>query len=213
MANKSKKISELPSLSPASLDSTYVVGISGSTTYKISVSQLTSSLDTTFATDLVTTALSSSLDAKLSTSSFNQYTASVINTGSFATTGYVNNATGLIYNLLNSYQAINITGTGINIANPQSRNHSIILNITSGFNGNYSGSLVLPTGNRVNGDRISIHANYEASTRPDVQIYSSSFGANNLLFSWSGDGTATKILVDCLYTGLGYFMFDAHFLG
>jgi len=77
MANKSKRISELPSLSPASLDSTYVVGISGSTTYKISVNQLTSSLDTTFATDLVTNTLSSSLNTKLSTSSFNSYTASI----------------------------------------------------------------------------------------------------------------------------------------
>lgn len=74
---QTKKISELPALSPASLDTTFVVGISGSTTYKISINQLTSSLDTTFATDLVTSALSSSLDGKLSTSSFNSYTASI----------------------------------------------------------------------------------------------------------------------------------------
>jgi hypothetical protein len=91
MANKSKRISELPALSVATLDTTYVVGISGSTTYKISINNLTSSLDAAFATDLVTAALSSSLDGKLSTSSFNSYTASfsasVINTGSFATTG------------------------------------------------------------------------------------------------------------------------------
>jgi hypothetical protein len=79
MANKSKKISELPSLNAASLDTTYVVGISGSTTYKISINNLTSSLDGAFATDLVTSALSSSLNSKLSTSSFNQYTASAIN--------------------------------------------------------------------------------------------------------------------------------------
>jgi len=84
MANQSKRISELPSLSPASLDTTFVVGISGSTTYKISVNQLTSSLDTTFATDLVTNTLSSSLNTKLSTSSFNSYTAS-ISTGSLVT--------------------------------------------------------------------------------------------------------------------------------
>jgi hypothetical protein len=70
------KISELPALTPATLDTTFVVGISGSTTYKISINQLTSSLDTTFATDLVTAALSSSLDGKLSTSSFNSYTSS-----------------------------------------------------------------------------------------------------------------------------------------
>ena len=70
------KISELPSLSPATLDTTYVVGISGSTTYKISINQLTSSLDTTFATDLVTAALSSSLDGKLSTSSYSNDSAS-----------------------------------------------------------------------------------------------------------------------------------------
>jgi hypothetical protein len=70
------KISELPSLSPATLDTTYVVGISGSTTYKISINQLTSSLDTTFATDLVTAALSSSLNSKLSTSSYSTDSAS-----------------------------------------------------------------------------------------------------------------------------------------
>ena len=70
------KISELPALTPATLDTTFVVGISGSTTYKISINQLTSSLDTTFATDLVTAALSSSLNSKLSTSSFNSYTTS-----------------------------------------------------------------------------------------------------------------------------------------
>ena len=81
---QTKKISELPALSPASLDTTFVVGISGSTTYKISINQLTSSLDTTFATDLVTTALSGTLDGKLSTSSFNSYTAS-ISTGSLVT--------------------------------------------------------------------------------------------------------------------------------
>lgn len=81
---QTKKISELPALSPASLDTTFVVGISGSTTYKISINNLTSSLDTTFATDLVTNALSSSLNGKLSTSSFNSYTAS-ISTGSLVT--------------------------------------------------------------------------------------------------------------------------------
>jgi len=76
MANSRKKISELPALSVASLDTTFVLGISGSTTYKISINNLTSSLDTTFATDLVTNALSSSLNGKLSTSSFNSYTQS-----------------------------------------------------------------------------------------------------------------------------------------
>jgi len=90
MTNQRKRISELPPLSRASLDSTYIVGISGSTTYKISVNQLTSSLDTAFATDLVTNALSSSLDSKLSTELFNEYTASLtssIDTDLFATTG------------------------------------------------------------------------------------------------------------------------------
>ena len=74
---QTKKISELPALSVASLDTTFVLGISGSTTYKISINQLTSSLDTTFATDLVTATLSGSLDGKLTTSSFNSYTASI----------------------------------------------------------------------------------------------------------------------------------------
>ena len=79
MANARKRISELPPLNVASLDTTFVLGISGSTTYKISINNLTSSLDGAFATDLVTNALSSSLNSKLSTSSFNQYTASAIN--------------------------------------------------------------------------------------------------------------------------------------
>jgi hypothetical protein len=79
MANSRKKISELPALSVASLDTTFVLGISGSTTYKISINNLTSSLDGAFATDLVTNALSNTLDTKLSTSSFNSYTASAIN--------------------------------------------------------------------------------------------------------------------------------------
>ena len=98
---QTKKISELPALSPASLDTTFVVGISGSTTYKISINNLTSSLDTTFATDLVTSALSNTLDTKLSTSSFNSYTASVttsvnINTGSLVTTSSFNSYTASI---------------------------------------------------------------------------------------------------------------------
>jgi len=79
MANSKKRISELPALSVASLDTTFVLGISGSTTYKISINNLTSSLDGAFATDLVTATLSNTLDTKLSTSSFNSYTASAIN--------------------------------------------------------------------------------------------------------------------------------------
>jgi len=79
MANQRKRISELPALNVATLDTTFVLGISGSTTYKISINNLTSSLDGAFATDLVTNALSSSLNSKLSTSSFNSYTASAIN--------------------------------------------------------------------------------------------------------------------------------------
>jgi hypothetical protein len=71
-----KKISELEALTSATLDTTFVVGISGSTTYKISINQLTSSLDGAFATDLVTTALSNSLDTKLATTIFNTNSAS-----------------------------------------------------------------------------------------------------------------------------------------
>ena len=188
-------------------------------------------------TDFVNNLLNSGLNAVSGISGINGYSGiyanysnGIINiaytgeTGSFATTGYVNNvsgvlsnsitvATGTIYNLINSYESINMSGSAVINTNSQSRNHSIILNITSGLGQNYSGSLVLPTGNRVNGDRIAVHANYQASISPNVQIYSASSGVNNLLFSWSGDGTATKILVDCLYTGLGYYLLDAHFLG
>ena len=77
MANSRKRISELPPLNVASLDTTFVLGISGSTTYKISINNLTSSLDGAFATDLVTNTLSTSLDSKLSTSSFQSFSSSV----------------------------------------------------------------------------------------------------------------------------------------
>ena len=77
MANARKRISELPPLNVASLDTTFVLGISGSTTYKISINNLTSSLDGAFATDLVTNTLSTSLDSKLSTASFQSFSSSV----------------------------------------------------------------------------------------------------------------------------------------
>ena len=108
---QTKKISELPALSPASLDTTFVVGISGSTTYKISINQLTSSLDTTFATDLVTATLSGSLDGKLSTSSFNSYTAS-ISTASLVTsisnlnTFTASQSTSSLVNRLNAIESV-----------------------------------------------------------------------------------------------------------
>ena len=108
---QTKKISELPALSPASLDTTFVVGISGSTTYKISINQLTSSLDTTFATDLVTATLSGSLDAKLTTSSFNSYTAS-ISTASLVTsisnlnTFTASQSTSSLVNRLNAIESV-----------------------------------------------------------------------------------------------------------
>ena len=108
---QTKKISELPALSPASLDTTFVVGISGSTTYKISINNLTSSLDTTFATDLVTSALSNTLDTKLSTSSFNSYTAS-ISTASLVTsisnlnTFTASQSTSSLVNRLNAIESV-----------------------------------------------------------------------------------------------------------
>lgn len=120
---------------------------------------------------------------------------------------------GYLDSQTNSFELITMSGSPVINANSTSRNHSIILNINSGNNGNYSGSLVLPTGNRIIGDKIQIHCNYEASTRPDVQIYSASSGVNNLLFSWSGDGTATKINTEYVYTGLGYYLMNANFLG
>jgi hypothetical protein len=119
---QTKKISELPALTPATLDTTFVVGISGSTTYKISINQLTSSLDSAFATDLVTTALSGTLDGKLSTSSFNSYTAS-ISTGSLVTsisnlnifTASVSTASLVtsITNINNATSSYELKGSGI----------------------------------------------------------------------------------------------------
>jgi hypothetical protein len=110
MANSRKKISELPALSVASLDTTFVLGISGSTTYKISINNLTSSLDGAFATDLVTNALSSSLNSKLSTSSFNSYTASAIN-GTISGSSQLTSSFDIRYTLSGSVAAGTISSS------------------------------------------------------------------------------------------------------
>ena len=71
------KISELPELNIATLDTTFVVGASGSATYKIPISRLTSSLDTTFASDLVVNAVSGTINTLATTASFNTLSTSV----------------------------------------------------------------------------------------------------------------------------------------
>jgi len=71
------KISELPELDIATLDTTYVVGSSGSTTYKIPINRLTSSLDTTFASDLVVNAVSGTINTLTTTASFNALSSSI----------------------------------------------------------------------------------------------------------------------------------------
>jgi hypothetical protein len=71
------KISELAELNIATLDTTYVVGASGSGTYKIPISRLTSSLDTTFASDLVVNAISGTISTLATTASVNTLSTSV----------------------------------------------------------------------------------------------------------------------------------------
>ena len=102
------KISELPSLSPATLDTTYVVGVSGSTTYKISINQLTSSLDTTFATD------SSSFNSRIisgsavagTISGSSQISALGFVTGSYTTINSFNNLTQSFNSISQSFTTI-----------------------------------------------------------------------------------------------------------
>ena len=130
MTNKSKKISDLPSLSPASLDTTYVVGISGSTTYKISINQLTSSLDSVFATDLAAAALSSS-------------NAIMYQTASAASTWTFNHF------LATKYPIVNVYDNNDNIIIPQSivANNSSSLTIT--FSSPRTGTAVASKGGYV----------------------------------------------------------------
>jgi len=130
MTNKSKKISDLPSLTPASLDTTYVVGISGSTTYKISINQLTSSLDSVFATDLAAAALSSS-------------NAIMYQTASAASTWIFNHF------LATKYPIVNVYDNNDNIIIPQSivANNSSSLTIT--FSSPRTGTAVASKGGYV----------------------------------------------------------------
>jgi len=71
------KISELPELNIATLDTTFVVGSSGSATYKIPINRLTSSLDTTFASDLVVNAVSGTINTLATTASLNSLSTSI----------------------------------------------------------------------------------------------------------------------------------------
>jgi hypothetical protein len=73
------KISELPELNIATLDTTFVVGSSGSATYKIPINRLTSSLDTTFASDLVVNAVSGTINTLATTASLNSLSTSIDN--------------------------------------------------------------------------------------------------------------------------------------
>jgi hypothetical protein len=93
----SKKISELPDLEPASLNTTYIVGISGSNTYKIAINQLTSSLDNVFATDLVVNALSAS--------------SGTIPTGTISGSSQLTSSFDIRYSLSGSTKAGTISGS------------------------------------------------------------------------------------------------------
>jgi hypothetical protein len=71
------KISELPELDVATLDTTYIAGVYDNTTFKIPINRLTSSLDTTFASDLVVNAVSGTINTLATTASFNALSTSV----------------------------------------------------------------------------------------------------------------------------------------
>ena len=173
------KISELPSLSPATLDTTFVVGISGSTTYKISINQLTSSLDTTFATDLVTAALSSSLDGKLSTSSYSTDSASFnsrIISGS-AVAGTISSSTQIsdLGFVTGSYTTIN----SFNSLTQSFNSISQSFNVISGSVGTIDFSTLATTGSNI----------FSGS-----QTISGGLSINNSGYSWSFESNGrTKI--------------------
>ena len=166
MANSKKRISELPALNVASLDTTFVLGISGSTTYKISINQLTSSLDTTFATDLVTATLSGSLDGKLTTSSFNSYTAS-ISTASLVTS---------ISNLNTTTSSLNISVNALNTATSsyETKGRSIVSGssqLTSSFDTRYAISASFVSSSNLSSIRTITSASYAALTPVSGTLY------------------------------------------
>ena len=71
------KISELPELDVATLDTTYIAGVYDNTTFKIPINRLTSSLDTTFASDLVVNAVSGTINTLATTASLNTLSTSI----------------------------------------------------------------------------------------------------------------------------------------
>jgi hypothetical protein len=115
-----------------------------------------------------------------------------------------------IAQLENNYQAVTVSAAGSTNSNIASQNHAMRITANAG-SGAYTATIAIPTTGRVAGDKESVHVDYAASTNPTVEVHNATSGGT-LLFTWTGDGTATQVLVECRYDGSAWYLHDAHFI-
>lgn len=108
------------------------------------------------------------------------------------------------------YQAITFSAAGNMSSNVSTNTHTAYITANAG-SGAYTGTFPIPDSGRTAGDRESVHIHFAASTNPTVEIHDNTSGGT-LLFTWTGDGTVTDILVECRFNGAAWYVQDAHFV-
>jgi hypothetical protein len=108
-----------------------------------------------------------------------------------------------------NYQTATVSAAGNTNSNIASQLHSIKVTANAG-SGAYTATVAIPTSGRVAGDRDSFHLTFAASANPTVEIHNNTSGGT-LLFTWTGDGTATEIAGECVFDGSSWSLRDAHF--
>jgi hypothetical protein len=112
----------------------------------------------------------------------------------------------------NSGQGQTIVSAAGNTNSTQSKNiHYWRIRAQAGA-GAYVATFSLPRSGRLANDVCKMHIDVDATANPTFQVFDNTTGGTKL-FEWSGDGTATQIVVECLFDGAQWNLFDAHFLG
>lgn len=110
----------------------------------------------------------------------------------------------------NSYQAISISAAGDTASTQAVANHSILYTLAAG-SGTYTASVSLPVSGRTAGDCVFIHMSVAASANPTAEVRNNTSGGA-LLFTWTGDGSATELFVRLVYNGTAFEVQAAGFV-
>jgi hypothetical protein len=112
--------------------------------------------------------------------------------------------------LESNYQAFTVSAAGNTNSNISSQLHTFKATANAG-SGTYTATIAIPTAGRAAGDHDAFHLTFAASVNPTVEIHNNTSGGT-LLFTWTGDGTATEIAGDCVFDGTNWGLRDAHFV-